>query len=55
MSMICGRVSTLAQFDVILYSFDTVMANAIWACYRRALELGGENSNVGPGRNRGGT
>jgi len=30
--------------------FRTVVKNAIWACYRRALEMGGEDSNVGPGR-----
>lgn len=24
--------------------------DAIWACYRRSLEMGGEDSNVGPGR-----
>ena len=23
--------------------------DAIWACYRRALEMGGDNSSVGPG------
>lgn len=26
------------------------MYDAIWAAYRRSLELGGEDSNVGPGR-----
>jgi pyrroline-5-carboxylate reductase len=30
--------------------FRTVVKDAIWACYRRALEMGGEVSNVGPGR-----
>lgn len=24
--------------------------DAIWACYKRSLEMGGEDSNVGPGR-----
>eukprot|EP00899_Mesostigma_viride_P013374 jgi/Mesvir1/22037/Mv12269-RA.1 len=31
--------------------FRTVVSDAVWAAYRRALELGGNNSNVGPGRN----
>jgi len=25
--------------------------DAIWACYRRSLEMGGHNSSVGPGMN----
>ena len=32
--------------------FRTVVADAIWAAYRRSLELGGSNPNVGPGRNK---
>mmetsp|Transcript_23803 Transcript_23803/g.51550 ORF Transcript_23803/g.51550 Transcript_23803/m.51550 type:complete len:222 (+) Transcript_23803:481-1146(+) len=30
--------------------FRTVIKDAIWACYRRSLEMGGHDSNVGPGR-----
>ena len=30
--------------------FRTVIKDAIWACYRRSLEMGGKHSNVGPGR-----
>ena len=30
--------------------FRTVIKDAIWACYRRSLEMGGIDSNVGPGR-----
>lgn len=30
--------------------FRTVIKNAIWACYRRSLEMGDKDSNVGPGR-----
>jgi len=30
--------------------FRTVVKDAIWACYRRSLEMGGADSNVGPGR-----
>jgi hypothetical protein len=32
--------------------FRTVVADAVWAAYRKALELGGQSSNVGPGRAR---
>lgn len=30
--------------------FRTVIKDAIWACYRRSLEMGNKNSQVGPGR-----
>lgn len=30
--------------------FRTVIKDAIWACYRRSLEMGGQSSQVGPGR-----
>lgn len=30
--------------------FRTVIKDAIWACYRRSLEMGEKDSNVGPGR-----
>ena len=30
--------------------FRTVIKDAMWACYRRSLEMGGKESNVGPGR-----
>lgn len=30
--------------------FRVVIKDAIWACYRRSLEMGGNASNVGPGR-----
>mmetsp|Transcript_14703 Transcript_14703/g.21688 ORF Transcript_14703/g.21688 Transcript_14703/m.21688 type:complete len:331 (-) Transcript_14703:719-1711(-) len=30
--------------------FRTVIKDAIWACYRRSLEMGQKDSNVGPGR-----
>lgn len=30
--------------------FRVVIKDAIWACYRRSLELGGQTSSVGPGR-----
>jgi hypothetical protein len=28
----------------------TVVTDAIWACYRRSLEMGDLDSNIGPGR-----
>jgi pyrroline-5-carboxylate reductase len=30
--------------------FRTVIKDAMWACYRRSLEMGGKDPNVGPGR-----
>ena len=30
--------------------FRTAVKDAMWACYRRSLEMGGHESNVGPGR-----
>ena len=30
--------------------FRTAVSDAMWACYRRSLEMGGHESNVGPGR-----
>lgn len=30
--------------------FRTVIKDAMWACYRRSLEMGDHSSNVGPGR-----
>ena len=31
--------------------FRTVIKDAMWACYRRSLEMGNNDSNVGPNRN----
>ena len=30
--------------------FRTVIKDAMWACYRRSLEMGNHDSNIGPGR-----
>lgn len=30
--------------------FRTTIKNSMWACYRRSLEMGNHDSNVGPGR-----
>lgn len=32
--------------------FRTVIKDAMWACYRRSLEMGNNDSNVGPGRHQ---
>ena len=39
-----------AMYELDRGGFRTVIQDAIWACYRRSLEMGGQNSNVGPGR-----
>jgi len=39
------RISWFAQYFPSFLSFQ-----AVWACYRRSLELGGHVSSVGPGR-----
>lgn len=32
--------------------FRTTVSDTVWAAYRRSLELGGKDSNVGPGRSK---
>ena len=39
-----------AIFELENGGFRTVTSKAVWACYRRSLEMGGRDSNVGPGR-----
>lgn len=39
-----------AMYELENGKFRTVIKDAIWACYRRSLEMGGGDSNVGPGR-----
>jgi Pyrroline-5-carboxylate reductase dimerisation len=39
-----------ALYELEKGRFRTVIKDAIWACYRRSLEMGGKSSNVGPGR-----
>lgn len=39
-----------AMYELENGKFRTVIKDAIWACYRRSLEMGGQDSNVGPGR-----
>ena len=33
-----------------MFIVKLINVKAIWACYRRSLEMGGQNSQVGPGR-----
>lgn len=39
-----------ALYELENGKFRTVIKDAVWACYRRSLEMGGSDSNVGPGR-----
>jgi len=41
-----------AMYELENGRFRTVIKDAIWACYRRSLEMGGKSSNKGPGRHR---
>eukprot|EP01134_Creolimax_fragrantissima_P002218 CFRG2218T1 len=45
-----GGTTASAIYELEKGGFRTVMSNAVWASYRRALEMGGSDSNVGPGR-----
>jgi pyrroline-5-carboxylate reductase len=47
-----GGTTASALYELERGGFRTVVADAIWAAYRRSLELGGSNPNVGPGRNK---
>jgi Pyrroline-5-carboxylate reductase dimerisation len=39
-----------AIYELESGKFRTVIKDAMWACYRRSLEMGNHDSNVGPGR-----
>ena len=39
-----------ALYELERGGYRTVVADAVWAAYRKALELGGQSSKVGPGR-----
>ena len=41
-----------ALYELENGKFSTVVKNAVWACYRRSLEMGGNCSNIGPGRRK---
>ena len=46
-----GGTTASAIYNLERGSFRTTVSDAVWAAYRRSLELGGKDSNVGPGRN----
>jgi len=47
-----GGTTAAAIYTADEGAFRTTIANSIWAAYRRSLELGGKDSNVGPGRSQ---
>lgn len=47
-----GGTTASALYELEKGGFRTVVADAVWTAYRRSLELGGKNPNVGPGRNK---
>jgi pyrroline-5-carboxylate reductase len=47
-----GGTTASALYELERGGFRTVIADGIWSAYRKALELGGNDSNVGPGRSR---
>jgi len=45
-----GGTTASAIYELENGKFRTVIKDAIWACYRRSLEMGGQCSQVGPNR-----
>ena len=45
-----GGTTAAALYSLERGGFRTVIADGLWSAYRRSLELGGGDSNVGPGR-----
>ena len=45
-----GGTTAAALYSAERGGFRTTVSDSIWAAYRRSLELGGRDSNVGPGR-----
>jgi len=39
-----------ALYELDNGGFSTAVKDAMWSCYRRSLEMGGHESNVGPNR-----
>ena len=44
-----GGTTASAIYNLERGGFRTTVSDAVWAAYRRSLELGGKDSNVGPG------
>jgi pyrroline-5-carboxylate reductase len=55
-NMVTSPAGTTASaiYELENGKFRVVIKDAIWACYRRSLEMGGKESSVGPGRSPGG-
>lgn len=51
-NMVTSPAGTTASaiYELEKGKFRVVIKDAIWACYRRSLEMGGQESAVGPGR-----
>jgi len=51
-NMVTSPAGTTASaiYELEKGKFRVVIKDAIWACYRRSLEMGGKTSDVGPGR-----
>ena len=47
-----GGTTAAALYEMERGNFRTVVADSVWAAYRRSLEMGGKDSNVGPGRSQ---
>eukprot|EP00928_Gymnodinium_smaydae_P032328 TRINITY_DN23442_c0_g1_i1.p1 TRINITY_DN23442_c0_g1~~TRINITY_DN23442_c0_g1_i1.p1 ORF type:complete len:303 (+),score=69.18 TRINITY_DN23442_c0_g1_i1:52-960(+) len=47
-----GGTTAASIYTADRMGFRTAIADSIWAAYRRSLELGGKDSNVGPGRSK---
>lgn len=47
-----GGTTASALYVLERGAFRTVLSDGVWAAYRRSLELGGQDSNVGPGRSK---
>lgn len=47
-----GGTTASAMYTLEAGSLRTTVADGLWSAYRRSLELGGQDSNVGPGRQR---
>ena len=47
-----GGTTASALYSLEKGGFRTTVSDGLWAAYRRSLELGGNDSNVGPDRNK---
>lgn len=48
-----GGTTAAALYELDRLGFKHTISDALWASYRRSLELGGMDSRVGPGRSKG--